>query len=545
MQKKAIYGLGAIFIAIMMILQVNAVMSTTYGKDNRFLSDREVNVVKVKFTPTSESMRYSGEKNLIKQKAIPTNIPITDRPEDEFNPTIAVSSDGTFLLAYTLQEDIFTSYIPWRFSTDNGATWSDGIYYEIEGGELYPVVDYCGSGKKFCGTLQDPVNGDGANEYIFLCDDVTDPETYSMPYVEWSSSYPYRDRLIPDIAGYDGLGIEWWWGIIAVVGTRDERVNMPIFNYDNYEEDGSQWSSYFDEFQGCEHASIDIDQTNGKIYAVFDYFNETKGDWDLLLMLGDCHDSPDNPGHPTWFDAQFIGGSETNRYPSVAAYSNNAMIVAQQDEFIPGKQDIVCYYSSDGGETWNMSIVAGDPAEDELYPSIVSYGVTATCTFTVNGNLYLSHTVDGGATWSEPEKINDQDDVFESGYHNADITAGGNVVWTDNRNGNLDIYFDNMGYPPAPIINIESVSGGFGVKATVANIGTADAENVEWNIVFDGPVFVGKEKSGTVTIPAGGEATISSGLILGIGPASITITVGGATKTASGFVLGPLVLGIK
>lgn len=93
-------------------------------------------------------MEYSGEKSFVKQKIMPTDIPVTDGPEDEFNPTIAADSDGTFLLAYTLQEDIFTSHIPWRFSTNDGATWSEGVYYDIEGGELYPVVDYRGSGKK-------------------------------------------------------------------------------------------------------------------------------------------------------------------------------------------------------------------------------------------------------------------------------------------------------------------------------------------------------------------------------------------------------------
>ncbi len=544
MHKKVMYGLGVICIAAMMILQVSAVMNGTEG-NNRFSPESAVEAARVKSTPTTESMEYSGEKSLVKIRAMPTSIQVTDGPEDEFSPAIAMDSDGTFLLAYTLQEDFFTSYIPWRFSTDGGITWSDGVAYEIEGGEGYPTVDYRGSGKKFCGTLQDPINGDGANQYVFLCDDITDTETYGLTYWSWADNYPYRDRLIPDIAGYDGLDIEWWYGIIACVGTRDIRVNMPIFNYMNYEEEGSGWSSYWDEFQGCEHASIDVDQTNGNFYAVFDYLNETKIDWDLLLLSGNCHDTLDNPGHPNWFNATFLDGTENIRFPTVGAHSNNVIIAAQSDERIPGKWDIVCYYSSDAGENWAKSFVAADAADDELHPSIVAYGTTATCMYTVGNNLYLSHTVDGGATWTEPEKINDQDDTFASDYRSADITSGGNVVWTDNRNENLDIYFDTMGYPPAPILDIQSVSGGFGVKATVANIGTADAENVDWSIVFDGPVFIGKEKSGTVTIPAGGEATIKSGFIFGIGSATVTVTVGGASKTASGFVLGPLVLGVK
>ena len=77
------------------------------------------------------------------------------------------------------------------------------------------------------------------------------------------------------------------------------------------------------------------------------------------------------------------------------------------------------------------------------------------------------------------------------------------------------------------------------------NTGSEDANNVDWTISFDGPVFIGKEKTGTVTVPAGGEATVKSGLIFGVGKATITVNVGGASKTASGFVLGPLVLGVE
>ncbi|OYT59382.1 hypothetical protein B6U81_06215 [Thermoplasmatales archaeon ex4484_30] len=173
-----------------------------------------------------------------------------------------------------------------------------------------------------------------------------------------------------------------------------------------------------------------------------------------------------------------------------------------------------------------------------MYPSIVAYGEGATCTFVMDGDLYVTHTDDGGVTWSEPEKVNDETGTVS-------MENSGHTFWTDTRNGNADIYYDNVGLPPTPILSIESISGGFGVKATVANIGTADAENVDWTMTFSGPVFIGKEKSGTVTVPAGGTVTISSGLILGIGPATVTVDVGGATKTASGFVLGPLVLGMK
>ena len=68
---------------------------------------------------------------------------------------------------------------------------------------------------------------------------------------------------------------------------------------------------------------------------------------------------------------------------------------------------------------------------------------------------------------------------------------------------------------------------------------------IPWSISFDGLVFLGKEKSGTVDIDAGESVEVKTGLILGIGRADITVTAGGAAQTVSGFVLGPLVLGVS
>jgi len=543
--KRTTLGIGAIVVAALLVLPVNGFLAPVKNESDPTGPPAFDSSVQVRTVPTImavESLEKSPTPATL-LRAFPAGDQLTDNVEDEFGPAIA-GSDGTLLLAYTFQQDFFTSDIPWRYSTDGGQTWSAGVAYDIEGGELNPAVDWRGAARKFCGTFQDPINGDGANQYIFLAEDITDPQTYSMPYIEWAGSYPYRDRLIPDIAGYDGLPIEWWWGIMTVAGTRDVRVNMPIFNYDNYEEDGSQWSSYFDEFQGCEHAAIDVDHSNGYIYAVFDYYNESVGNWNLVLIPGDCHDSADNPGHPTWFDTQIIGGSEDNRYPDVSAAGNTVMIVAQQDELIPGKQDIVCYYSSDAGQTWGKSLVGGDSTIDEMYPSVVCYGESGTCIFTIDSDLYVSHTTDGGATWTTPERVNDDQGTVAAAYRCASITSGGRVVWADNSAGNLDIYYENVGFPPAPIISIGEITGGFGLKATVINSGTVDAENAAWSIVFDGPVFVGSQKTGTVNVPAGGTAEISSGFIFGIGRADIAVTVGGASSTASGLVLGPLVLGL-
>jgi len=56
--------------------------------------------------------------------------------------------------------------------------------------------------------------------------------------------------------------------------------------------------------------------------------------------------------------------------------------------------------------------------------------------------------------------------------------------------------------------------------------------------------FIGGLREGTINVPAGGETTISSGLVFGFGPGSITVTAGDASKIVSCFILGPLILGI-
>ncbi|KAA0003384.1 MAG: hypothetical protein FE048_01625 [Thermoplasmata archaeon] len=91
-------------------------------------------------------------------------------------------------------------------------------------------------------------------------------------------------------------------------------------------------------------------------------------------------------------------------------------------------------------------------------------------------------------------------------------------------------------------LEIKNIRGGFGISAIVKNIGREDILDAQWSIDVSGLVFIGSHTEGTTSIPAGGEGTIKSGFILGIGPATVTINVGGTTKTASCFVLGSLVL---
>ncbi|MFA5103450.1 MAG: PKD domain-containing protein [Candidatus Thermoplasmatota archaeon] len=102
---------------------------------------------------------------------------------------------------------------------------------------------------------------------------------------------------------------------------------------------------------------------------------------------------------------------------------------------------------------------------------------------------------------------------------------------------------------PQPTLEIGTVTGGFGLKASVKNTGAGAATNVDWTITLDGKlVFLGKSSTGTIaTLAASGEEPIKAKFIFGIGNTNIKISAtcdegktAEVTKTA--LVLGPFVL---
>ncbi len=81
----------------------------------------------------------------------------------------------------------------------------------------------------------------------------------------------------------------------------------------------------------------------------------------------------------------------------------------------------------------------------------------------------------------------------------------------------------------APNIEIGEIHGGFfKVHAVIKNTGSIEITRVDWTLSLDGGVILlGKQSSGRVmSIPAGGEVTITSDVILGLGTTMITVTAG-------------------
>jgi len=93
---------------------------------------------------------------------------------------------------------------------------------------------------------------------------------------------------------------------------------------------------------------------------------------------------------------------------------------------------------------------------------------------------------------------------------------------------------------PQPVIGIGEITGGLlKVNAVIQNTGTGDAADVDWSITLTGGLIIlGKETTGTIaSLPAGGEETITTGMILGLGTTTITVTADTATKNQEAKVL--------
>jgi len=102
---------------------------------------------------------------------------------------------------------------------------------------------------------------------------------------------------------------------------------------------------------------------------------------------------------------------------------------------------------------------------------------------------------------------------------------------------------------PKPELQIIKFSGGFGVSATIINMGTANATNIQVNITFTGPVFP-KKKTETVTTLTVDEQANLKAIVFGFGKTTITINATCAEsstteKIKTGTIFIIFVLGVK
>jgi hypothetical protein len=464
------------------------------------------------------------------------NLPIIQTEDNCQNPAI-VSNGNNILVIAEEAKDLFTSELMMTYSSDGGNTWSEvnGFVTE-ENIESKPVVDFCENNEfQAYGTaLPDTLNKRLALLHYPSMTDPTAVYKESDGWTVWSTDLSnFNEFYSIDVCGYphgpNAPGPDFH-GVLTLIG--DSSYGETIENY--YETESSSVNACYLAFTGelGDTLSCDIDVSTQTYFEAM----ELKNDADIGItdgvFLEYCWVEP---GNVDWWENDWPAlVFEGAKNPDVSASNGHCYCLCEVNG------EIVCYYSEDNGETFEASTVASQG----VYPVVSSFGTQVVCAYSRNGDLYTSISEDGGATWEEFSAINSVMGKVKSDERSYSI-GGTNLAWTDTRNEKNEIFYDKAGEISVPVIEIQEIAGGFGVSAVIANTGTADATDVNWNIQCDGAVFLGSETTGTITqIAAGQSVSIKSDLIIGLGKTDITITVGGSSTTVSGTVLLFLILGL-
>ncbi|MEA2054190.1 MAG: sialidase family protein, partial [Candidatus Thermoplasmatota archaeon] len=435
------------------------------------------------------------------------NVLVTpDSPEDDCLPAITIDGDGNIVATWTHTVGLLESNIGLGYSQDGGNSWISRLVI-LEGVLMFSDIAYVhgadfeggGDFNGLWGVYGDILNN---NPSFYRMSDITNTETYE--FYSWTTEYEdityacISDNTWYKEFNYDVTGPTNMY-IYHVVYSAYDIPDCPAHWYvDGALEAGGV--GYFDAQSelvtapakdpdmACLHDSNPAQTLDDYVLLTWQHDNQTTGKSEIVLKKIVPEEEPDiEYTSYQWYIAK--GDTFDAAHPNIGASGSNAAVVYQTTDNIYGDWDIKCAYSSDNGETWETSMVAESHPTNEVYPAAYMSGNTVFCTYIREGNLYLVKSEDGGATWEEPEQINEEDGTVVAEENSVDVHAGG-IVWVDTRNGNKDIYYAPL---PCAIINVKDISGGMGISATITNTGTEDASNVDWSIELTGLIFIGKE----------------------------------------------------
>jgi hypothetical protein len=362
--------------------------------------------------------------------------------EDYLHPSLADDGGGNLARLYEGYDGVSPlSLIYINGSDDDGANWSECCWVELSN-PTYPSIEYWGSGPDFYGTFVPPSTfQNGGAFFVIYIPDQMDPVTWNVGWAGTSALGWHSMRMV-DIAADDGQQY-WNWGFESAVISRSfigvDLYDVPvIYGWEN--SSGSGYLSYYDnDFDSCRTTAADIDHANGKSYAVYDRYDLSTDQYQLLIRQDYFYNWDDSTDGAV---KSFVDTNQHIRYPVISANSGNLLVVAAvyHDDF-PDDYDIVCWYANDGDvdSLNNISIIAAS-GDAENFPQVEHvFGNTFVCTYVKDNILYATHTDNAGIDWSSPEQVNALDELVVEEYRTSDIADGGSKVIYEYTQGRDDI----------------------------------------------------------------------------------------------------------
>ena len=382
-------------------------------------------------------------------------------PDNDLYPAITRDQFGNIVVTWHTEIDLFETYVGFGFSAD-GAEWNS-IGLTLEGIPKYSDVAYVHGadfegGGDFTGLWG--VYGDIGNNQagFYRISDINDETTYEFYY--WTTEY--------EDTTYTAISDHTWYSESnhGLSGPTNMYIYHEIYDQYDIEDCPNHWyvdgaleeggAGYFDAQSQlltapaydcdmeCLHDSNPAQTTGDFVILTWHYTDPTSGKSAIVMKKIVPAEEPDIEYTPY---QEYLVKSDTYdaKNPNIGASGNNAVITYMTNE--GGNWDIKALYSSDGGGTWSTSNVAAT-SQDETYPAVYMSGSSAYCVYISQGNLYFVESETGGATWGEPIQVNDVDGTVVNEENSADIHSAG-IVWMDNREDNIDIYFATAGNAPA------------------------------------------------------------------------------------------------
>jgi hypothetical protein len=482
------------------------------------------------------------KKDVIRQTCLVGNALISSNTGNDSHPRMTTNGLGHTIIVYEQEIGLPSMHVkqmPVVYSADDGQTWTEQFLFDSRnftsgsGVLQYPDIVYNAPNDLLYLTMIDPDAEAYNNEMAFIQGDIANA-TEALWY------------------GVSGAGSEGYtYGGAAC--TNNIFLALAIMNCSGLTQNFlTFWCTYpdFESPPGMDHfdydgqsvhrsapaAEVEMDSNSNQIFIVCETRLESGTQITIktnvmneeLITNGEQKDNMFKYSDPEQMPGEYLGlGTD----PDVSGSGNKICVVYVEDG------NVICKSSTtsavyDPRFNWQVSTVETDASA----PAVYMQGNNVYCAYVKDGNLYLKISEDNGATWGVAEQKNDVNGTVVAEKGAVDIGKSG-IAFTDNRDGNYDIYFAPFVARPTSQVVVDSISGGIGVNAVIKNIGIVTAEYFAWSIKSDGTVFVGKEKSGTATLQPGASMTIKTGLMLGFGPIAITVTADTARKTADAKLL--------
>lgn len=466
----------------------------------------------------------------IGQPCLVDNTLISNNIGNDYHPRMTTNSLGHTIVVFEQEIGLNRKQIPVVYST-NDYSWTeqflfDSINFTSGSGLLqYPDILYNAPNDLLYLTMIDPNAEMYNNEMSFIPGDIVNAAEASWYGISGSTGYFYCACACTNNF-FLSLTTEDTYGLL-------QTLCLGYFTYPDFELPPVMGGWYFDGnsfFQSAPAAELEMDSNSNQIFIVCEtrlddltqITMKTNVKDEVLMTSGAQKNGMDKYADPEVMPSEYLGvGTD----PDVSGSGNKVCVVYVDDG------NVLCKSSNtsaiyEPGFNWQVSTVESNAST----PAVYMQGNNTYCGYVKDGNLYMKTSEDGGVTWEASEQKNDVNGTVVAEKGALDIGRSG-IVFTDNRRGNYDIYFSSFSAPPMPVIVVDSISGGVGVRAVIRNIGDVVAEYFSWSVKVDGMVFVGKETSGAATLQPGESKEIRTDPMLGFGPITITVIADTARKT--------------